>query len=176
MFKFSTLRVTFCMLACLAMSLSLAGAARADIMQLVATPTAFNTAFFGGTGFTIVWDDTIVNGLLDPGEPLTMTGIAFVGGTLYQGSGEVLGEPVLTIPVFEAGLSPFTNGTGTINGSPEWVFTEIMADPLFSWPEGPHYFWAGYWTYDRSAVPLPPSVCLLGSGLVGLGLFRLRRL
>jgi hypothetical protein len=159
--------------------LALASSVRADTKVIIATPTPYSTAY-GMSGFTLTYADANGNGLLDTTETiLAMTNITFQ----YAGDGvhttiTVLGGPVREIPIYDAAVSPYTNGTAYIfapNGTtkiPEWQFSSITTDPNYLWMVDSEWD-AHWWTY--SEVPCPPPVYLFGSGLMGLALARLRK-
>lgn len=107
--------------------------------------------------FSVAWTDNNQDGLfqLDELEPGGFSGVTYLTfGRFY--------DTIEAVPVWST-ESPYTGGTEA-----EWSFSgymgSITADP-------------SSWSYNGSGpvTPLPSSVLLLGSGLLGLGFLGWRR-
>lgn len=132
--------------------------------ELTATPAGDDW-----TSFSLVWIDTVGNGLFD-GSGLQ----SFSGPThIAPNPGVFVATSILVVPRFDPDLSPYTNGPATDLTPQLWVFGgsgtgTLAASTAFG-------AGAGQWTYTRTVVPLPSSVFLLGSGLIGLAVARRRK-
>lgn len=96
--------------------------------------------------------------------------------TGYLGANLVGSQTINFTPTANGAAYALTYTSGTLAGAVDkLVFTD-------TWPDTMHYG-AGYFLMDNfaytlaptPAVPVPPSVLLLGSGLLGLGALRFRR-
>lgn len=120
--------------------------------------------------FSLQYVDSIhADGKFEIGE---FPGATFSGMTWTYSN---YGDPPLTdtynlivfVPV-NSGTSPFTESIG---GDNSWGFTQAGSPP------GYHGVQDSIWTYSQEVVvPLPPSVFLLGAGLIGLALARRKKL
>ena len=147
-------------------AVSLVGAAT---YELDATPNQYAGGYFNS--WSLVYQDLVGDGLYRTTDPvISFTGFSYTG-TIPSID---YSTPILAAPQ-NSMLSPFTSGNGcTIGGTyypNDWDFTPSRNLPGL---EGGVY--AGVFNYTQTAVPLPPSALLLGSGLLGLAATRLIRL
>jgi len=130
---------------------------------LTATTPAGNLS-----GFSLSYADADHNQrfTLDELVPDSFSGMTYItGNPNYSG----LWKEIAAVPVYDSVVSPYTNGPGYYGYETYWYFT--------SGPVSGYGLLApsSTWSYNQTAVPLPPSVLLLGSGLLGLAAVGWRR-
>jgi hypothetical protein len=148
---------------------------QATTYEIVATVTESASVNPGLTSWSLIYEDMDNSGRFSlTDKVISFTGLTWTGPTPdITYSQPILGSPVASDD------SPFSDGTGMVltlglNAGryypDNWNFTPSL---MVTGSEGG--VWAGYFTYTQTAVPLPPSALLLGSGLLGLAATGLRR-
>jgi hypothetical protein len=138
--------------------------------QLIATPTELaanlNGDGMGFGGFSVLYVDQDNDGRFNVDEMVSFSG-------LTVGSYATDNTPVYTTYTILLGAAGYKDTPYTdeysLDGSRSWGQFKT-ADLQSAMTAG-----ATNWTYQQSAVPLPPSVFLLGTGLLGLGALGWRR-
>jgi hypothetical protein len=127
-----------------------------------------NSAYFGYGEFSLQYTDKDNDGLFSLDELINFSGVYLYAGSVW---GWTTFTQLTRVPIYDSIKSPLTDGDydGGYNG-PIWLFTV---------PDSPAYaaVTAISWTpYTQTAVPLPPTALLLGTGILGLvGWRRIRK-
>jgi hypothetical protein len=137
--------------------------------DLVATPDPGDASFV--SGFSIRFDDANADTRLDIGEISSFSGLTFYPNSTPETS--YFYNQIISIPVVynidatqqltnygQTGSSCFApyagaawlfvNCTGTVENYPSYAFSEVV------------------WNYNLTEVPIPQTLWLFGSGLLGL--------
>jgi hypothetical protein len=115
--------------------------------------TATSVYPLAASDFTLTYEDSGVDPRFSIGELGSFSGVVLWWNFVWTPC-----PTILAVPSYDAGISPFTDG----EAGPTWTFARGVDGYPLNWL-------TNSWTYEQTeVVPLPPSVFLLGSGLLGL--------
>jgi len=120
--------------------------------------------------FTLIYADSSFSPRFSIDELVAGT---FSGTTFTMGDMRPPGfayETIDRVPGYDPVRAPYTDGTGTEYNGLEWRFSHDWGGGVVEIGPG---LPPDLWTYTQvEVVPLPPSVFLLGAGLIGLAGWR----